>query len=105
MDILIPEFKQLLLLLNKHKVSYMLIGGYAVIYYGYQRNTTDMDIWLLPSNNNRDKLLPALKEFGIKQDSLQLVSGLNFNEIQFFFFGENGTDYRCCPSDRAPPDP
>ncbi len=24
----------------------MLIGGYAVIYYGYQRTTTDMDIWL-----------------------------------------------------------
>ncbi len=88
MDILIPEFKQLLLLLNKHRVNYMLIGGYAVIYYGYQRNTTDMDIWLKPDNANRDKLVLALKEFGIESDSLKLVSNLNFNEIQFFFFGK-----------------
>jgi len=88
MDILIPEFKQVLLLLNKHKVNYMLIGGYAVIYYGYIRNTTDMDILLKPDNANRDKLMPALKEFGIDSESLQLVSNIDFNEIQFFFFGK-----------------
>jgi hypothetical protein len=88
MDILIPEFKQLLLLLNKHRVNYMLIGGYAVIYYGYQRNTTDMDIWLKPDNANRDKLVLALKEFGIEPESLKLLSNLNFNEMQFFFFGK-----------------
>lgn len=88
MDILIPEFKQLLLLLNKHKVNYMLIGGYAVIYYGYIRNTSDLDILLKPDNANRDKLMPALKEFGIDSESLQLVYNIDFNEIQFFFFGK-----------------
>ena len=88
MDILIPEFKQLLVLLNKHRVSFMLIGGYAVIYYGYQRTTTDMDIWLKPDNANRDKLIPALKEYGIESESLKLVSNLDFNEVQFFFFGK-----------------
>ncbi len=88
MDILLPEFKQLLLLLNKHKVSYMLIGGYAVIYYGYERNTTDMDIWLKADNENRDKLISALREFGILQDDLNTLSAHDFNKTQMFFFGK-----------------
>jgi hypothetical protein len=88
MDILLPEFKRLLLLFNKHNVNYMLIGGYAVIYYGYERTTSDMDIWLEPTNSNRDKLNRALKEFGIGEKSLQAVSELDFTQIQFFFFGQ-----------------
>jgi hypothetical protein len=32
MEILLPEFRQLLLLLKKHKVNFMVVGGYAVIY-------------------------------------------------------------------------
>ena len=87
MDILIPEFKELLLLLNKHKVNYMLIGGYAVIYYGYERTTTDMDIWLKPENENRDKLLSALREFGIGKAGIEQVSKADFTQIQCFFFG------------------
>lgn len=89
MEILLPEFIQLLGLLNKNKVNYMLIGGYAVIYYGYERHTTDMDIWLQPTNANRDKLIEALKEFGIGSKSIRDISKLNFAEIQFFFFGKN----------------
>lgn len=88
MEIVLPEFKNLLFLLNKHSVSYMLIGGYAVIYYGYERNTTDMDIWLKPENNNRDRMIPALREFGIGEESLLKLSLTDFTEIQFFFFGK-----------------
>lgn len=88
MDIILPEFKQLLLLLNKHKVNYMLIGGYAVIYYGYERNTADMDIWLKADNENRDKLIKALKEYGIVQDDLNKLSSEDFTKIQMFFFGK-----------------
>ena len=88
MDIVLPVFKNLLLLLNKHKVNYMLIGGYAVIYHGYERSTTDMDIWLKPDNHNRDKLIPALKEFGVGDASLQKLSAVDLSQIQYFFFGE-----------------
>ena len=88
MEIVLPEFKNLLLLLVKHKVNFMLIGGYAVIYYGYERSTADMDIWLQPSDDNRDKLIVALREFGIGEESLNKVSTLDFSQIQFFFFGE-----------------
>jgi hypothetical protein len=37
-----PDFKEFLKLLNAQKVEYLLIGGYAVGYYGYPRATADM---------------------------------------------------------------
>jgi hypothetical protein len=49
MDIFLEEHKLFLLLLLKHKVEFILIGGYGVILYGYERGTADMDIWLKPS--------------------------------------------------------
>lgn len=88
MDSLLPEFKKLILLLLKYDVKFMLIGGYAVIYYGYERTTGDMDIWLQPDNNNRDKLGKALTEFGIQTSYISHLSQIDFSQIQFFFFGE-----------------
>src|ERR1035438_1974201 len=87
MDILLDEYKRLLLLLIKHKVNFMLIGGYAVIYYGYERLTSDMDIWLEPDNMNRDRLIEALKDFGIRNEDLETIAKKDFTQIQFFFFG------------------
>ncbi len=40
-----PDFKEFLKLLNSHDVKYLLVGGYAVGYYGYPRATGDMDIY------------------------------------------------------------
>lgn len=40
-----PDFKDFLKLLNLKQVEYLLIGGYAVSYYGYPRATGDMDVW------------------------------------------------------------
>ena len=38
MEIKLPDdFKEFLKLLNEHGVEYLLIGGYAVGYYGYPR--------------------------------------------------------------------
>lgn len=88
MDFLLPEFKKIILLLLKHDVKFMLIGGYAVIYYGYERTTGDMDIWLQPDNDNRDKLCKALTEFGINPDDILQISQSDFSQIQFFFFGK-----------------
>jgi hypothetical protein len=88
MNIVIPEFKKLILILNKHKVNYMLIGGYAVIYYGYDRTTNDLDIWLEPTDANRDKLIKALEEYNIHSDDLKLLSKIDFTKIQYFFIGE-----------------
>src|SRR5262245_38687958 len=49
MDITLPpDFKEFLRLLNTHGVEYLLIGGYAVGYYGYPRATNSGCLLLLP---------------------------------------------------------
>ena len=40
------DFRDFLLMLNKHEVKYILVGGFAVILHGYSRTTGDMDIWV-----------------------------------------------------------
>jgi len=87
MNILIEEHQKLLLSLLNNKVNFILIGGYAVIYYGYERVTGDMDIWLQPDNENLPKLLAALKDFDVEESSLEQVRKIDLTTPQMFFVG------------------
>lgn len=88
MDIFIPEHKEMLLALVKHEVKFMLIGGYAVIHYGYERTTGDMDIWLQLGNENKEKLVNALKEFGMTDETITGLRELDFTApLPVFWFG------------------
>lgn len=70
MPIFPQDFRDFLKLLNSKKVEYLLIGGYAVGYYGYPRATADMDIWIAISKENAKKIVGAIKDFGIKAPEL-----------------------------------
>jgi hypothetical protein len=59
-----PDFKNFLRLLNENAVDYLLIGGYAVAYYGYPRATADMDVWVAIAPANAQRAVQALREFG-----------------------------------------
>jgi hypothetical protein len=59
-----PDFKEFLRLLNARQVEYLLIGGYAVSYYGYPRATADMDIWVAMNRENAEKVVAVLREYG-----------------------------------------
>ena len=59
-----PDFKEFLQLLSDHRVEYLLVGGYAVGYYGYPRATGDIDIWIAMRPNNAQRLVNVLQEFG-----------------------------------------
>jgi len=58
------DFKEFLKSLNSHDVKYLLVGGYAVGYYGYPRATVDLDVWIQVSEDNANKIVTALKSFG-----------------------------------------
>ena len=89
MNFFIDEHQQLLHALINNEVSFILIGGYAVIHYGYERTTGDMDIWLQTGNDNRDKLLKAFKEFGIEEVDIYQLRQMDFtNPVPVFFIGE-----------------
>ena len=65
-----PDFKEFFTLLNLEKTEYLLVGGYAVIHYGYVRSTGDMDIWFNPSPENAQRLVRVLIQFGLSEGSL-----------------------------------
>lgn len=89
MNVFVPEHKQMLLILIKHKANFMLIGGYAVIHYGYERSTGDMDIWLQLGNDNKIRLVAALAEFGIADDDLAQLKNMDLERaVPVFYIGE-----------------
>jgi len=57
------DFKDLLKLLHAHGVRHLLIGGWAVGYHGYPRNTADIDIWIAVDQANCQAVTNMLKEF------------------------------------------
>ena len=89
MNIFIDEHRQMLLALVKHHVNFMLIGGYAVIHYGYERTTGDMDIWLQLGNENKNRLIEALTDFGIEAEDIMQLKEMDFdNPVPVFFLGQ-----------------
>ena len=65
------DFKELLALLEKHSVDYMIVGGYAVAFHGFPRFTKDIDIFYGSTKNNIEKLINALEEFGFPRTELK----------------------------------
>ena len=69
--------------LNTHQVDFMIVGGVAVGYYGYQRISgisiskpemkTDLDFWYNPTTENFWFLLNALEELEINIESLRNI--------------------------------
>lgn len=88
MDLFLNEHQKFLLLLLEYDVEYILIGGYAVIYYGYERTTGDMDLWLKPTNQNRNKFIEALKQHGVSRHLLDAIGNMDFTKPQVLHIGE-----------------
>lgn len=49
---------------QKHDVQYLIVGGFAVNRYGYNRTTGDLDIYLKDTFENRKNLIEAIDEMG-----------------------------------------
>lgn len=63
-----PRVLNALKTLNKHKIKYLLIGGFAAVLYGVPRSTFDIDIAISLDSKNIG-------------DTITLLSGLGFSQI------------------------
>ena len=82
MELQLPiDFKEFFESLNAKNVEYLLLGGYAVIGYGYVRNTTDLDVVVRDTGENIEKLVRALEEFGFPVSEEQSAELLSPNSI------------------------
>jgi hypothetical protein len=58
------DYKDMLQALADEKVRFLLVGAYALAAHGHLRATMDIDIWVMPSLQNADAVLRALRRFG-----------------------------------------
>src|SRR5688500_7675340 len=88
MNILFDDHQSIIKKLLDSGVSFLLIGGYAVIYHGYNRTTGDMDLWLEPTNENKEKLIYALEKSGYELNDLKRLGEMDFTKHLAFSIGE-----------------
>src|SRR6185437_350223 len=65
------DFTDFVVLLNKYKVNYMVIGGYALAFHGRPRHTGDLDIWIDLSDENAQKMIDVVDDFGMSSLGLE----------------------------------
>jgi len=65
------DFLDFLKIINQHQVNYLVIGGYAMAAHDEPRYTKDLDIWVKPEEENSEKVIAAIREFGF--ESLKLT--------------------------------
>lgn len=84
MNIFLEAHRLALQKLIEKKVDFMLVGGYAVNYHGYNRVTGDMDIWIKPENENKRVLLTVLLELGFDNEGIAVINSWDFTKPQLF---------------------
>jgi hypothetical protein len=86
------NFEEVLAAFNLHQVNYMVVGGYAVNFHGYERNTSDLDIWVKSTPENINRICSALKELDFEDEALQHLQKFNLNEPFLFHIGAKPDD-------------
>jgi predicted nucleotidyltransferase len=86
-NLFFEEHIEVLSQLLAERVEFLLIGGYAVIAHGYMRTTGDLDIWVKPDNENRDKLIKSFSNLGYNQESTDYLHLLDFTDTHVFSVG------------------
>ncbi len=58
------DFKEFVASFNARAVEYLVVGGYALAVHGRPRYTGDIDLWIRASDDNAQRVLAALADFG-----------------------------------------
>lgn len=82
MDVENSEFLEFVAIADANKIDYILIGGLAMILNGVVRFTQDADLWLEPTNENRDRFIKSLLDFGYDEEQVQAMRESDFTQPQ-----------------------
>ncbi len=64
------DYRDMLQSLADEGVKFLLVGAYAMAAHGYPRATMDIDLWVMPSGENADAVVRALRSFGAPEENL-----------------------------------
>jgi hypothetical protein len=87
------DFRDLLELLNRHQVRYLVVGGFAVAVHGTPRYTKDLDIWIEVSPDNAARLVAVLDEFGFASLGLRTEDFLDPDVVIQLGYEPNRIDF------------
>jgi hypothetical protein len=70
-----PDNMEILHVLQRHGIPFIIIGGHAVNFHGYQRITEDTDIVWLRSDESEKALMQALSEIDARYIGKEIDPG------------------------------
>lgn len=90
------DFIDFLRLCNEHHVKYLVVGGYAVSIHGYPRYTKDLDVCIESSEENAEKMVDVISDFGLgslkltKEDFLKknFITQLGYEPLRIDILNE-----------------
>ena len=59
------DLREFVELLSAHDVHFVIVGAFAVAFHGHARYTADIDLFVEKSSENAERILRALREFGL----------------------------------------
>ncbi len=77
------DFKELLEEFVRENVEFVLIGGYAVAFYGRPRATKDIDLLLEGSPENLHRVSLALARFGAPEKVVAAIATMAHDDVVF----------------------
>ena len=86
------DFREFIESLNSNDVRYLVLGGYAIAFHGHPRYTKDLDIWLELSEENAERVLQALRDFGFGEMDLTKEDFLQFGQVVQLGYPPNRID-------------
>ena len=87
-----PDFYDLLKIFSEENVEYLVVGGYAVMFYTEPRFTKDIDLWIRPSSENAQKVWKSLMQFGAPLEQVNLEDFCNSELIYQIGIAPNRID-------------
>jgi len=82
MDLEDIEFLKFIKAAGENNLEYLLIGGLALAMHGIPRFTQDADVWIQPTNDNKENFLNTLLALDYEPDELLAIKELNFSQPQ-----------------------
>lgn len=67
-----PDFTAMLSALCDAEVRFLVVGAYALAWYGHPRATRDLDLWVEASPDNAGRLMTALHAFGAPTENINV---------------------------------
>lgn len=75
------DIREFIALCLSQRVEFLLVGGYALAFHGAPRFTEDIDLMVLVSPGNADKLFHVLREFGFGDAGIARDDFLETNQV------------------------